>query len=115
MALLTIPIDNENAAYDFQVDLDGVTYTLDFKFNGRSNLWQMSILDAEGDNLIIGAVPVLTNAVLNYPYLATPGTPPGTFIAIDETGQEQNANRDNFGTDIKLFYEENPDGRQVLF
>ena len=115
MATLIIPIDSERAAYDFQVDLDGTTYTLDFKYNGRAGLWQMEILNASGDAPIIGAVPILTNTILNYPYLGVPETPPGFFIPIDETGQNQNANRDNFGIDIKLFYEENLDGRQAFF
>ena len=99
MTTLTIPVDSENPDYNFQIDLDGATYTLDFKFNGRANTWQMSIFDASGENLIIGSVPVLEGIDLLYPYEGVPGRPPGNFIAINETGGN------DLGTDIKLYYE----------
>ena len=106
MATLAIPIGSENAAYSFQIDLEGVTYTLDFSFNERSEEWQMAIYDAAEENLLLGSMPVLTNIAINFPHTSRPGVPPGYFIALDETGNNQNANRDNFGSDIKLFYEE---------
>ena len=93
-------------AYDFQIDLENVTYTLDFEFNERSGQWQMSIFDSVGEDLILGSVPILVNTSLLYPYRGIANIPPGHFVAIDETGQGKNPNRANFGSDINLYYSE---------
>ena len=106
MATLLIPVDSIDPAYDFQIDLENVTYTLDFEFNERARQWQMSIFDSVGEDLILGSVPVLINTVLLYPYRGIENIPPGSFVAIDETGRAQNPNRANFGSDIKLYYQE---------
>ena len=108
MATLVLPIRSDYKAYDFQVDLEGIIYTLDFGFNTRSSRWYMSIYDQAKENLLIGDIPVLINIPLHDQYIDE-NLPPGRFIALDETGNNKEATVDNFGTDIKLFYQESGD------
>ena len=103
MATLVIPTDSEFDSFDFSVDLDGVTYTIDMSFNRRANLWMTSLWDSERDNLILGQIPALSGISLFYNY-ANAEIPPGEMLFIDETGQGRNPDRDNLGTDIKMIY-----------
>lgn len=105
MTTIVIPVRSDFSAYVFQIDLEGVIYTLDFGFNSRSSRWYMSIFDSTGEILIIGDIPILINIPLADQYIDK-RLPLGRFIAIDETGNNAQPTADNFGTDIKLFYEE---------
>lgn len=105
MATLVLPIRSDFKAYDFQIDLEGIIYTFDFGFNTRAKRWYMSIYDQAKENLLIGDLPVLINVPLHDQYIDE-SLPPGRFIALDETGQDSEATSENFGTEIKLFYQE---------
>lgn len=105
MATLVLPIRSDFKAYDFQIELEGVIYTLDFGFNTRSQRWYMSIYDQAKENLLIGDIPVLINIPLHDQYIDE-ALPPGRFIALNETGKYEEANDSNFGSEVKLFYEE---------
>jgi len=105
MATLILPVRSDFSAYQFQIDLEGVIYTLDFGFNTRADRWYMSIFDSSGEILLVGDIPILVNIPLADQYIDK-RLPLGRFIAIDETGNNGNPGIDNFGTDIKLLYEE---------
>lgn len=105
MATLVLPVRSDITAYQFQMDLEGIIYTLDFGYNNRSGRWYMSIFDQVANTLLIGDIPILINIPLHDQYIDT-SLPPGRFIALDETGQNNEATIDNFGNEIKLFYEE---------
>ena len=105
MTTLVMPIRNDVDAYQFQIELESVIYTLDFGYNTRSGRWYMSIYDQVGEVLLVGDIPILINIPLHDQYIDT-ALPPGRFVAIDETGQNKEATADNFGTEIKLLYEE---------
>jgi hypothetical protein len=49
MAILEIPLRNDVPAYTFQIELEGVTYTLTVSFNARMNRWTMDVADSNGD------------------------------------------------------------------
>lgn len=104
MSIKEIPVRNDFPAYSFSIDLDGATYTLAFKHNQRMDKWTMDIYSAEGVAIIEG-IAILTNIPLTE-NIVVEGLPPGKFIAIDETGNDANPNESNFGTDVKLLYEE---------
>jgi hypothetical protein len=105
MATLILPVRSDFKAYRFQVDLEGVIYTLDFGYNERSERWCFSIYAQDGETLLLGDIPILINIPLHDQYV-TDDLPPGRFIAMDETGQNREATSENFGTEIKLFYQE---------
>jgi len=68
----------------------------------------MSIYDQAKENLLIGDIPILINIPLHDQYIDE-ALPPGRFIAIDESGKNREASVNNFGTEIKLFYQEGGD------
>jgi len=108
MTTLVLPVRSDFKAYDFQIDLEKVVYTLDFGYNSRSASWYMSIFDQAKENLLIGDVPILIDIPLTDQYVDE-RLPPGRFIAINETGDNSEAASENFGTDIKLLYQESTD------
>ena len=105
MATLVLPVRSDFDAYQFQIDLEGTIYTLDFGYNNRTSRWYMSIFEQDGETLIVGDIPILINIPLHDQYIVE-GLPPGRFIAFDETGLKRSPSRLNFGSEIKLFYEE---------
>lgn len=104
MAVIEIPVRSDFKAYTIQVDLEGVTYTLNFRFNTRLQNWVMDIADAAGTDLLNGVV-LLTNVALTS-YVVKDGLPPGKFICIDESGANRDAGIEDLGNDVKLLYEE---------
>lgn len=105
MATLVLPVRSDFKAYEFQVDLEGDIYTLEFGFNTRSSRWYMSIYDQTKEDLIVGDIPVLVNVPLTDQYVVE-GLPPGRFIALNEASSSEQASSENFGTVVKLFYQE---------
>lgn len=105
MAYIRIPVRSDVKAYDFQVDLEGVIYTLDFGYNSRSKSWYMSIYDQQKEKLIIGDIPLQTNNTLTDQYVAD-GLPPGRFVLLDETGKGENPGPEDLGVTHKLIYQE---------
>ena len=104
MAFLEIPTNSDSEHFDFEIDLEGVVYTLEFSYNKRRDLWNMSIIDLSG-NLLLGNLPLLTDVPLTDQYVDEE-LPPGRFIMLDETGEQRDAGRNDLGATIKLFYDE---------
>lgn len=101
---LVIPL-SDFASYSEQLTLDGEVFLFQFDFNVRGDYWVMSISDIDLNVLISGLRIVLDYELLSqYPGR---GLPPGALIAIDTTGDEFDANRENFGpvdTNVSLIY-----------
>jgi len=104
MALVVLPIRNDLPAYKFKLDLDSKTYVLSFRYNGRMARWFMDLLD-ESDNQIRMGIKILTNVNL-FTILKKTNMPQGDFLAFHETGLELNAERLEFGEEVKLYYNE---------
>lgn len=110
MAVLQLPVRSDFKAYDFQIQLEGATYTLRFTFNERMEIWIMSIADS-ADVEILSSIPIFTNLPLIQQFTID-GLPPGEFIALDETGENRDAGFNDLGNDIKLFYSESNEVNQ---
>lgn len=104
MAVLELPVRSDFKAYSFQTELDGVVYTLTFRFNDRMSLWVMDIGDSSG-NEILNGILLQTDVALTDQYVKE-DLPPGRFICIDESGESKDAGVDDLGNDVKLLYEE---------
>ena len=104
MANVQMPVRNDQPAYGFQIELEGGIYFLDFRFNTRQNRWLMDILSQTQEPILMG-LPVLTGIPISAGY-TDDQKPPGYFLAVDQTGQERNADRETFGVDVLLLYEE---------
>lgn len=104
MAILEIPVRSDIPAYQFQVTLDGVVFTLKFRFNTRIDRWIMDVKDVDENSLVDG-VPLLYGLPVLDRFVGD-DLPLGSFVVIDETGEERNPTRDSFGEDFKLLYQE---------
>jgi hypothetical protein len=102
MAVLQIPVRSDLDAYEFQIDLDGKTYLLRFRYNSRMNLWHMDVCRVDATEILAG-IPLLTNCDLIGRYNVA-DRPPGDFLAYDESGGAKNAGRDDLGADVVLLY-----------
>lgn len=101
---LVIPV-SDFASYSEQITLDGQVFLFQFDLNVRGDYWVLQISDIDLNVLISGVRIVLDYELLSqYPGR---GLPPGALIAIDTTGEELDANKDNFGpvdTNVSLIY-----------
>jgi len=104
LTTLVIPVRADLPAYTFQIELDGSLYTLTFRYNERMDRWLMDIADENEDALLLG-IPILTDFNLIERF-KDDNLPPGEFFALDESGAQKYAGREDLGNDIKLFYVE---------
>ena len=104
MAILTMPLTEDYPWYSFPCTLEGATYMFEMAFNTRANRWYMTLGDAIGSTLVAG-VPILIerDILASYRHLAIP---PGNFVALDNSGQNQEPSLGSFLLDHVLLYVE---------
>jgi hypothetical protein len=102
-----VPLDGvEGLTYfDAQAPLDGVTYTLSFRWNVRASGWYLDIWDETGTVLYVAGVRV----VANYPLCAyfTGRQPPGHLVFVDTSGQGLDPGLSDLGSAsarVQLYY-----------
>jgi len=97
-----LPTRTDVPRYDFELELESVTYKFDFEWSDREEAWYMSIKDLDGVELLSGR-----KIVLSYPLTVIhrdAGLPPGTFIAFDTSDKEVEAGFADLGDRVKLLY-----------
>lgn len=97
-----IPLQPSLPHYDMQVPLDGVTYTLELRWNARAGSWSLSIATEVGDPIATGLV-----VVLNMPLgdrCTDARMPPGRLVALDTSGETRGPGETDFGTRVQLYY-----------
>jgi hypothetical protein len=99
---IEIPTRSDLLFYDLQHDLDGSTYTLELRWNVRGQAWFMKVLDAEGVNILQGDIKLVANFPLGA--YTTGRSPPGVFMLIDTSGNEEEAGETDLGSRHKLLY-----------
>lgn len=107
MTILDLPVRSDLASYEFTIELDSRNYLLRFRWNERLALWLMAVAKTDGTEVVAG-VPVQTNTNL-FGRFKSPDLPPGFFVAVDTSGNDADAGRDNFGGDngtVRLLYQE---------
>jgi hypothetical protein len=103
-----IPIvrDVDDAShFDLQAQLDGVTYTLEFRWNDRLGAWFMNVLDAEGVEAHMVGVRVVADYF--FPRHLVDRSPPGLFLALDTgaaMGFGEDPGFDDLGSRVQLWY-----------
>lgn len=106
MAVLEIPVAAELLFFTQRTVLDGVPYTITVRFNTRMDRWLLDVLDEDGADLLLG-LPLVADWILTANFKGrVPGLFKGDLYVLDTTGQGRVADRDNFGKDVKLFYQE---------
>lgn len=104
MATLVLPARSDAPLYDFTADLEGASYTFELRWNDRDGFWFLSLSSRSGEQLVTGRKVVLGANILGR--ATDPRLPPGAVLAIDTTGQDQEAGRDDLGGRVQLVYVE---------
>jgi hypothetical protein len=105
MATVTIPTrTDETAFYSMRVPLNGVEFLLAFKWNTREGAWYFTISDAAGVPIRSGVKVTLGPGLLRS--CVDVRRPRGEFIAVDTTGQGQEAGFTDLGDRVLLTFVE---------
>lgn len=104
MATLRIPIDATRLNYTQVVELNGVNYSMNFRWNDRAAAWFLTLSDAAG-NVLVGGQK-LTVDWIQFQTNLDPRLPLGRLALVDTTQAGIEATADNFGTDVVLLYVE---------
>jgi hypothetical protein len=104
MSLLVLPTRTDLLEYDFAIELDGTTYTIALRWNGRDSAWYLDIMDAERTPLAMGRKVVVGWPLFGRSKVA--GLPPGRLFAMDTSGADQDPGKGELGGRVQLFYQE---------
>ncbi len=99
---LTLPLRSDLEDYDLQVTLDGVLFTLRFRWNRREQCWYMDV-GGENGRPILASIKV----VIDYPLGARSRNalmPAGMFVAVDTTSQRLDPGLNDLGVRVLLLY-----------
>jgi len=88
--------------FDVQSQLEGVTYTLNFRWDVRASAWFMKIYDEQGINLLVAEVKIVVSWVLAAYVIDR--QPPGAFVAVDTSGAHSDPTDSDFGKRVELHY-----------
>jgi hypothetical protein len=101
MQEFTLPKDTAN--YQLRVELDGVMFLLDFRWNARQATWKLSVSNEDGD-LLVSGIAVISNRALLARYRTLPGMPRGELFAADFTGTIDVPDYTQLGEEVSLLY-----------
>ena len=104
MAVLIIPTRTDLANYDQTVELDGVEFVFEFRFNARDDAWYFNVLNTSGDRLRSG-IKVMSNWALLQLW-KDDTRPGGEIIAFDNREVAAPAGIFDLGSDVLLTYVE---------
>lgn len=102
MAIVQIPVRSDIPAYDVQVELEGVLYTLGFSYNARAGYWVMDIMDANETPILMG-IRVISSWLMNDRFVMDE-LPKGDFFVFDTSGKNEDPLQDDFGKTKLLMY-----------
>lgn len=100
MSFILPTLTDGTEAYDERVQLEGVEYSFQFRYNLRRELWSFSIFSLDGTAILAGqsvncGIPLNRRAV---------GGPPGVLMAISETENIDAPTLLELGDRVKLCY-----------
>jgi hypothetical protein len=104
MATLVLPARHDVPFFDFEVDLEGRTYTFTFRWNERAGAWFFTLRNATGTILVAGRKVVLGARLMGRSRDAA--LPPGALFAIDTAGTDVDPGRDDLGSRVLVVYSE---------
>jgi hypothetical protein len=104
MAIKEIAVVSSIPNYEFKTDLDGVTYTLAFRYNSRMDRWIMDIKTEDDDPIIMG-IPILLGVSLVKRF-ADSRLPAGDIFAISTGTTTSEAGKEDLGENVLLLYQE---------
>lgn len=104
MAFIELPIAADTPDQSFSMVLDGAVYHLRLRLNTRAGFWVLFIAAADATPLLSG-IAIRLGVDLLAPYADDP-FPAGRLFAINFVDAYAEPDRDNFGRDVSLIFEE---------
>lgn len=101
--IVELPIRQEGPYFRFTTELDGVSYSLTFRWNDRVGQWVMDLADGEGAPIVSGIRVVLDTPLL-LRFKGRASVPPGDLIAVDSGGASKEAELEDLGRRVLIFY-----------
>jgi hypothetical protein len=88
--------------FDMQTLLDGVTYTLQFRWNVRCSAWFLDVLDEAGQTVVMAGLKL----VADWPLAAyrTGARLPGALVFVDTSGNGQDPGLTDLGIRVLMLY-----------
>jgi hypothetical protein len=102
--MVEIPLRADFPCYEFQPELDGVTYTLRVRWNSRESAWYMNISTEDGQIIAAGVKLMLGLPLGSRVRPIDARMPQGLFFLLDTSGQTAEADEADLGGRVKLFY-----------
>ena len=102
MTIRALPILPSVPFQSFQVELDGVLYGFEFRWNHRAEAWVMSMLDVTGAAILTGIRLCFGGPVL--PISRPLTTPPGELLLVESTVGSGDPTLDSLGAQVLLLY-----------
>lgn len=88
--------------FSLDVELDGSTFTLEFRWNARTPGWHVTLSTIEGDELVSQrCLPLGRNLWFRN---ADPRLPPGSLIIFDTSGSGVEPTVDDLGARCQVYY-----------
>jgi hypothetical protein len=100
MTLVLPTLTDGTEAYDRRIQLEGVEYSFEFRYNLRRELWSFTIRSLDGTAVLTGqtvhvGIPLNRRAVRG---------PPGVLLAVSETDDIASPTLHELGARVKLCY-----------
>lgn len=98
-----LPIDQTGSWFQFQTELDGVTYGFEFRWNEREGFWFCTMRDGEGNAIVSGRKVVLGPLFAKY-RSREPVWPAADVYALDTGAGDVDAGYADLGRRVLLIY-----------
>lgn len=102
MAIDRLPTSTTLPYYEFEIELDGVEFKLEFRFNDRDSSWYMTIKDTDDVVLRAGIRVVLEWALLRLWAEAT--RPEGEIVSVNQGEVLAPPTLNQLGAEVVLTY-----------
>lgn len=101
--ILELPITQEGPWFSISTELDGAAFKLSFRWNERLEQWVLDVADGDGNPIVSGIRVVIDQPLLNR-FRGISGMPPGEIMAIDTENTGLDADLEDLGRRVALFY-----------
>lgn len=105
--MVRIPVTKGLPYLTLQCLLDGVTYTLELRWNVRAQGWWMNIYDEQGTTVLLAGLRLALGAAIASNITGRPF--PGFFVLIDTTATNVDPGLNDLGDRVLLEYVEAAD------
>ena len=96
----TIEVNPDDMPYTQPIDLIDGTFNFTFQWNDTDECFTVDVADAEGNMIRAGEVIVLNQPL--WRNIPDDNLPVETIVPLDESGNETEIDRSNFGNTVQL-------------